>query len=77
MDEAYASLSAAIEAVQKNLENVKADLEAADANNKAALDTKDAELEKFIIIVCAIASVTFVGIGAFVIWFFVNKKKRS
>ncbi len=76
IDEAYASLDAAIKAVQKNLDDLKAQLEKADADNKAALEAKDAELQTFIIIVCVISCVALCGSGAFMVWFFIDRKKR-
>ena len=70
MNDAYASLDAAIKAVQKSLDNVKAELE-------AEMAAKTQSLETFIIAVCAIAGVSFVGSGAFIIWFFVDKKRTA
>ncbi len=73
MNDAYASLDAAIKAVQKSLDNVKAELT---AEFEAKIEAKTQSLETFIIVVCVIAGVSFVGSGAFIIWFLVDKKKR-
>ena len=83
IDEADVSLDAAIKAVQKNLNDLKAVLEAkdnelakADAENMAALEEKDAELQTIIILACVISGVALCGSGAFVVWFFLDRKKR-
>ncbi len=85
IDEAYASLDSALKAVQKNLDDLKAALEAKDnelANKDAELENKDSELENkaselqtFIIIVCVISGVALCGSGAFVAWFFIDRRK--
>lgn len=76
-------------ALEKADKDNKAALEKADADNKAALEAKDLELDAkdsklteitndlktFIIVVCVIASVALAGCGAFVIWFFIDRKK--
>ncbi len=72
IDEAYASLDAAIKVVQKNLDDLKASLEAKDVE----LTEKTDELQTFIIIVCVISGVTLCGSGAFIVWFFIDRKKR-
>ena len=88
IDDAYAALDAAIKALQQSLDDAKAALEKADADSKAALeaadkanrealDAKDGELQSFIIIVCVIASVSLCGSGAFVVWFFFDKRKKA
>lgn len=71
LDEAYASLDAAIKAVQKNLDDAKAALEAKDSE----LTETTNDLKTFILVVCVIASVALAGCGAFVIWFFIDRKK--
>ncbi|MBE6536018.1 MAG: hypothetical protein E7677_05290, partial [Ruminococcaceae bacterium] len=83
IDNADATLDAAIKAVQKDLDDLKADIEAknnelakVDAENKAALEANDAELQTFIIIVCAVSGVALCGSGAFVVWFFIDRKKK-
>ncbi len=65
IDEAYASLNAAINAVQKNLDEVK-----------AALDEKDNQLQTFIIIVCVISGVAFCGCGTIAVFYIIDKKKK-
>ena len=89
--EADATLKQAIEKVASDLESAKKELQDdIDANEtdiedkvkkldeayKAALDENDAQLQTFIIIVCVMSSVTLCGSGAFVIWFFVDRKNR-
>ena len=61
----------------QTIEEVRNTLEAADEANKAALDAKDSELQSFIVIVCVIASVSLCGSGAFMVWFFVDKRKKA
>ena len=65
------------------LEAKDRELSKADAENKAALEAKDNELaektddlQTFIIIVCVISGIALCGSGAFVIWFFIDRKKR-
>ena len=65
MKEAVSSLDAAIKQVQKNLDDVKAELAA-----------KDSQIERLAIIACAISGVALCGSGAFVVWFFIDRKKR-
>ena len=65
MKEAVSSLDAAIKQVQKNLDDVKAELAA-----------KDSQIERLASIVCAISGVALCGSGAFVVWFFIDRKKR-
>ena len=72
INEAYDSLDAAIKAVQKELDDAKAALEAKDAE----LTEKTDSLMAFVTVVCVIAVVSLVGSGAFIIWFFVDKKKK-
>ncbi|MBO7196563.1 MAG: hypothetical protein J6V80_04460 [Clostridia bacterium] len=66
IDTADATLDKAIKAVQKNLDDTKAELEA-----------KDSALQTFIIIVCVVSGVSLCGSGAFVVWFFVDRKKKA
>ncbi len=61
IDNADVALQAAIDALSTEL----------DATNK-----KVGQLETFIIIVCVISGVTLCGSGAFVVWFFIDRKKR-
>ena len=65
IDTADAALDTAIKAVQKNLDDAK-----------AALDAKDGELQTFVIVVCVMSSVAICGSGAFVTWFFIDRKKK-
>ena len=76
IDTADAALGVAIDAVQKKLDDAKAALEKSVADNKAALDAKDGELQTFIIVVCVMSGVAICGSGAFVTWFFIDRKKR-
>ena len=83
IEDADKALDNAIKAVQKNLDDLKAKLEAKDselaredATNKAALEAKDAELQTFIIIVCVISGVAFCGSGALAVFYFIDKKKQ-
>ena len=41
-----------------------------------ATNEKVGQLETFIIIVCVISGVALCGSGAFVVWFFIDRKKR-
>ena len=70
--ETYTTLDAAIKTVQKNLDEVKAEL----AAKTEALEAKDKALQTFIIIVCVMSGVTLCGGGAFVTWFFIDRKKK-
>ena len=65
IDNADAALEAAIEALAGELDTVK-----------NALEARDNELQTFIIIVCVISGVALCGSGAFVVWFFIDRKKR-
>ena len=65
MKEAVRSLDAAIKQVQKNLDDAKAELAA-----------KDSQIELLAIIACAISGVVLCGSGAFVVWVFIDRKKR-
>lgn len=65
IDSADAALKAAIDALAGELDSVKNELEA-----------RDNELQTFTIIVCVISSVALCGSGAFVVWFFIDRKKR-
>ena len=61
IDEAYATLDVAINAVQANLDDVKEELNG---------------LQTFVIVVCVISCISLCGCGAFVIWFFIDRKKK-
>lgn len=83
IEEADAALQIAIDKLQEavdelsaELDKAKNDLAKADADNKAALEAKDSKLQTFVIIVCIISCVALSGTGAFVVWFFVSRKKR-
>ena len=65
IDDGYASLDLAVKAVQKNLDDVKAEL-----------DAKDKALTTAIIVVGVVSGVSFLGSGAFVTWFFIDKRKK-
>ncbi len=65
MEEAVVALELAIKQVQKNLDDVKAELTAMDSQN-ALLAT----------VACALSGVALCGSGAFVVWFFIDRKKR-
>ena len=65
IDNADAALEAAIEALAGELDTVK-----------NALEARDNELQTFIIIVCVISGVALCSSGAFVVWFFIDRKKR-
>ena len=43
---------------------------------REALEARDGELETFITVVCIISSVALGGSGAFVIWFFIDRRRR-
>ena len=60
-----AALDAAIKAVQKNLDDAKAELE----NMVAKQQTMN-------VVTCVISCVSLCGIGAFVVWYFIDRKKR-
>ena len=70
--ETYTSLDVAIKAVQKNLDEAKKEL----AAKTEDLEAKDKALQTFIIIVCVMSGVTLCGGGAFVVWFFLDRKKN-
>ncbi|MBE6982827.1 MAG: hypothetical protein E7435_00865 [Ruminococcaceae bacterium] len=72
IEEAYNTLEATIKAVQNELEAVKAELEAKDR----ALEAKTDELQTVLIIVAIVSGVTLCGGVAFVIWFFIDRKKK-
>ncbi|MBO5110078.1 MAG: hypothetical protein J6D21_05100 [Clostridia bacterium] len=40
------------------------------------LNEKDADLETFIIVVCTVSGVSLCGTAAFVLWFFLDQKRR-
>lgn len=63
-DELIASLEKATEEFETNDNALK------------ELAEKNSELQIFIIIVCVISCVTLGGGGAFVIWFFIDRKKK-
>ena len=69
IDEADAALQAAIDALSAELDSVKGRTE--------ALENKTGELQTFIIIVCVISGIALCGSGAFVLWFFIDRRKRS
>ena len=64
-EDADKALDDAIKTVQKNLDDAKAEL-----------DAKDGELQTFVIVVCVMSGVAICGSGAFVIWFFIDRKKK-
>ena len=66
----------AMEQKQAELDARDSELARADADNRAELDARDASLNTFIIVVCVMSSVTLLGSGAFITWFFVDKRKR-
>ncbi len=72
IDDAYKALEVAIRAVQKDLDDVKAELKEKDR----ALEAKTDELQTMLIIVAVISGVTLCGSAAFVVWFFIDRKKR-
>ena len=43
---------------------------------KNELESKDRQLQSLLIVTCIISGVAFVGCGSFVIWFFIDRKKR-
>lgn len=67
IDEADADLQAAIDALSSELSNVK--------QKTAELESKNDELQSFIIVVCVISGIALCGSGAFVVWFFIDRKK--
>lgn len=67
------ALEAKIASVQEKLDEAKAALEEKDAQ----LAEKDSRLQNFITAVCIMSAVTLCGSGAFVVWFFIDRKKRS
>ena len=72
IDEADAVLKAAMDALSGELSSVKQALE----NKDAELEAKDSELQIFVIIACGVSGAALCGSGAFVIWFFIDRKKR-
>ncbi len=75
--DAIAEGDAAVKELQNNLNGLKSSLEKADADNKAALEAKDHELQTFIIVVCVISGVALCVSGACMLWFLIEKKKHS
>ena len=63
-------------ALEKADADNKAAFEKAMAENKTAMEAKDQQLQTFIIVVCSISGVALCGSAAFVIWFFLGRKKR-
>lgn len=61
-------LDTAVTAMTKELNDIR--------QNAEELENKNDELQTVLIIVCVISGVTFCGCGTFVIWFFIDKKKR-
>ncbi len=72
INEAEAKLNAAIKALEGELESLKKALDGKDSE----LDQKAEDLKTFVIIVCVISSVALVGSGAFITWFFIDRKKK-
>lgn len=70
--DAQAALTAAIDKLSKELDGVKNELNTA----KNELVAKDESLQTFITIVCVVSGVSFVGGAAFVVWFFIDRKKK-
>ena len=78
MKKADETLDAAIKALQKKLGEAKAAFDAKDAEldvKDAELVAKDGKIQTFIIVVCVLACISLAGSGAFVAWFFIDKKK--
>ena len=63
--EANAALQSALEEMASDLDSLRSELE-----------SKDSQLQSFMIIVCIISGIAFVGCGSFVIWFFIDRRKR-
>lgn len=61
-------LDTAVTAITKELNYIKQKTE--------ELENKNDELQTILIIVCVISGITFCGCVTFVIWFFIDKKKR-
>lgn len=80
LDDAKAELNKAIADGDTELDGKISNLNDALANEldsvKNELENKTAELQTLIIVVCVISIVALCGIGAFVIWFFIDRKKR-
>ena len=76
INEVYSTLDSAIKAVQKNLDDKTEMLEKSIASNKLVLDEKYNELKTFTIVVCVVSGVALLGSSAFVIWFFISRRKR-
>ena len=65
IENADATLKSSIDALAGKLDDVKSEL-----------TEKDKALQTFITVVCVISGVAFCGSGAFVTWFFIDRKKR-
>ena len=79
MKKADEALDAALKALDKDLDTMSADLAAKDnalSAKDAELTAKDGKLQTFAIVVCVITCVALVGMGGFVAWFFIDKKKK-
>ncbi len=79
IDAADAALQAAVDALSKELNSAKQALENKDAEleaKDAALENKDSDLQTFIIIVCVISGVSFVGCGTLTVLYIIDKKKK-
>jgi hypothetical protein len=63
--------------MQNNLDNLKAQLEQADADNKAALDAKDSQLQTFLIIVSVVSGIAFLGCGTLAVFFIIDRRRRG
>ncbi len=66
------ALSAELDNVKSELDNVKGQLEAKDSQ----LEAKDSALQSFVTVVCVLSCVALGGSGAFVVWFFVDRKRK-
>lgn len=80
IDAADAVLQAAVDALSKELNSAKQALENKDAEleaKDAALENKDSDLQTFIIIVCVISGVSFVGCGTLTVLYIIDKKKKT